>query len=103
MTTYHSISAAHSLEGECVRGDALAPVSLDLVARAGPSAWRAVQTGGAALAAGDQVRFGDQSNRVCFLGTLAATVTAVVADGGLVLTFPYTDTVLDEMLAALQA
>src|ERR1043165_8444177 len=103
MTAHQAISVAQSLEGECVREDSFLPVSLDLIARTGPSQWRALQTGGATLAPGDQLRFGDQSNRVCFLGTLEATVAAVAADGSLSLTFPYTDVVLNEMLAARQA
>jgi S-adenosylmethionine:tRNA ribosyltransferase-isomerase len=103
MTARQTLPVAHTLEGECVREDSLVPVSLDLVAEAGPSRWRAIQTGGAALAVGDHIRFGDQSNRVCFLGTLEATVTNVADDGSVSLTFPYSDAVLDEMLAALEA
>src|SRR6476469_5991091 len=103
MTARQTFPVAHTLEGECVREDSLVRVALDLVAETGPSRWHAIQTGGAALAAGDYIRFGDQSNRVCFLGTLEATVTSVGDDGSVSLTFPYSDAVLAEMLAALEA
>jgi S-adenosylmethionine:tRNA ribosyltransferase-isomerase len=90
-----------SLEGQRMGEGPAGGVRLELVERTSPTGWRAVRTGGVACAAGDRLRFGDQSNRVCFLGTLDATVAGVEADGSLSLEFEFYGAALDEMLSAL--
>jgi hypothetical protein len=87
------------LDGERQRETGKVGVQIELVERIGPSIWRAISHG-ADLTIGDRLTFGDQSNRVCLLGTLNARVAA--AEGRRVdLEFEYHDAALDEMISAL--
>jgi len=102
MTTL-GLDAPISLEGERLSDDLPgASLRLELTERVGPSRWRATVTEGPSLAAGDRVHFGDQSNHVCFIGTLDATVAYVEPNGrNLSLDFEFYGAALDEMIAAL--
>jgi S-adenosylmethionine:tRNA ribosyltransferase-isomerase len=82
-------SAPVTLEGERVGDGPAGTVFVELAERTGPSRWRAIRIGGAICVSGDQVRFGDQSNRACFLGTVNATVARVEPDGSLSLEFEF--------------
>jgi S-adenosylmethionine:tRNA ribosyltransferase-isomerase len=89
-----------ALEGERIRGEASARVSFNLHKRIDESRWRAFARPAKRLAAGDHVRFG-HDGRVCFLGTLDATVTEVGSDGEVELSFSMHSAYLDQAIEAL--
>ena len=76
------------------------PVAVDLRERLDPERFRV--TADRDLQPGDALHFGHQSNRVCLLGTVNATVAAVNADGSAELSFEFYGAMLDEMLDALE-
>jgi S-adenosylmethionine:tRNA ribosyltransferase-isomerase len=89
-----------ALEGERFRGDASARVSFNLHKRVDESRWRAFARPAKRLAVGDRIRFG-HAGRVCFLGTLDATVTAIGGDGDVELSFSMHSAYLDQAIEAL--
>ncbi len=92
--------ALATLYGERERlGSGTQPVVVDLVERLGPERFRV--TADRELRAGDALHFGDQSNRVCLLGTVNGTVSTVHEDGSADVTFEFYGAALDELLDAL--
>jgi S-adenosylmethionine:tRNA ribosyltransferase-isomerase len=89
-----------ALDGERHRGDAQARVSFNLHKRVDESRWRAFARPAKRLAVGDRIRFG-HDGRVCFLGTLDATVTELSGDGEVELSFSMHGPYLDEAIEAL--
>jgi len=89
-----------ALEGERNRGDARARVSFNLHKRVDESRWRAFARPAKRLAVGDRIRFG-HDGRVCFLGTLDATVTEIGGDGEVELSFSMHSAYLDQAIEAL--
>jgi S-adenosylmethionine:tRNA ribosyltransferase-isomerase len=89
-----------ALQGERTRGDTTARVSFNLHRRIDASRWRAFARPAKKLAVGDRIRFG-HDGRVCFLGTLDATVTEVGADGEVELAFSMHSAYLDEAIETL--
>lgn len=89
-----------ALGGERTRGGASARVSFNLHKRIDESRWRAFARPAKRLAAGDHIRFG-HDGRVCFLGTLDATVAEVGSDGEVVLSFSMHSAYLDQAIEAL--
>jgi S-adenosylmethionine:tRNA ribosyltransferase-isomerase len=89
-----------ALEGERSRGDAKARVSFNLHKRIDGSRWRAFARPAKRLAVGDRIRFG-HDGRVCFLGTLDATVTDIGGDGEVELSFSMHSAYLDQAIEAL--
>lgn len=93
-----ALGTAIPLRAEHERDGTITSVSIKLVERVGPSQWCASTA--ADLVPGDRLRFGDQSNRVCFLGTLSASVATDHA-GRAILEFEFYGSALDEMISAL--
>ena len=89
-----------ALEGERIRGEATARVSFNLHKRVDESRWRAFARPAKRLAVGDRIRFG-HDGRVCFLGTLDATVTEIGGDGEVELSFSMHSAYLDQAIEAL--
>lgn len=89
-----------ALQGERTRGEARAIVSFNLHKRVDESRWRAFARPAKRLIVGDRVRFG-HDGRVCFLGTLDATVSEVGSDGEVELSFSMHGPYLDEAIEAL--
>ncbi len=89
-----------ALEGERTRGNAKARVSFNLHKRVDESRWRAFARPAKRLAVGDHIRFG-HDGRVCFLGTLDATVTDVGSDGEVELSFSMHSAYLDQAIETL--
>ena len=89
-----------ALEGERTRGNAKARVSFNLHKRVDESHWRAFARPAKRLAVGDHIRFG-HDGRVCFLGTLDATVTDVGSDGEVELSFSMHSAYLDQVIETL--
>ena len=89
-----------ALEGERVRGEARARVSFNLHKRVDESRWRAFARPAKRLAVGDRIRFG-HDGRVCFLGTLDATVTEIGEAGEVELSFSMHSAYLDQAIEAL--
>ena len=89
-----------ALEGERTRGEASARVSFNLHKRVDESRWRAFARPAKRLAVGDHIRFG-HDGRVCFLGTLDATVTEVRGDGEVELSFSMHSAYLDQAIETL--
>jgi S-adenosylmethionine:tRNA ribosyltransferase-isomerase len=89
-----------ALEGERLRGEARARVSFNLHKRVDASRWRAFARPAKRLAVGDRIRFG-HDGRVCFLGTLDATVTEIGDAGEVELSFSMHSAYLDQAIEAL--
>ena len=89
-----------ALEGDRTRGEASARVSFNLHKRVDESRWRAFARPAKRLAVGDHIRFG-HDGRVCFLGTLDATVTEVRGDGEVELSFSMHSAYLDQAIETL--
>jgi S-adenosylmethionine:tRNA ribosyltransferase-isomerase len=89
-----------ALEGERLRGNASARVSFNLHKRVDASRWRAFARPAKRLAPGDRIRFG-HDGRVCYLGTLDATVTEVGEGGEVELSFSMHSAYLDQAIEAL--
>jgi S-adenosylmethionine:tRNA ribosyltransferase-isomerase len=75
-----------ALEGERIRDEACARVSINLIKRIDESLWRAFARPAKRLAVGDLIRFGKEA-RVCLLGSLEATVAAKGEAGEVELSF----------------
>lgn len=89
-----------ALRGERLRADTRALISFNLHKRVDASRWRAFAKPAKRLAKGDRIRFG-HDGRVCFLGTLDATVSDVGDGGEVELSFSMHSAYLDEAIAAL--
>ena len=89
-----------ALTGVRMRGEATARVSFNLHKRVDESRWRAFARPAKRLAAGDRIRFG-HDGRVCFLGTLEATVAEIGSEGEVELSFSMHGPYLDEAIEAL--
>ncbi len=89
-----------ALTGERLRGDARAVISFNLHKRVDEYRWRAFARPAKRLAAGDRIRFG-HDGRVCLLGTLDATVSAIGEAGEVELAFSLHGPFLDEAIEAL--
>jgi S-adenosylmethionine:tRNA ribosyltransferase-isomerase len=89
-----------ALEGERVRGEARARISFNLHKRVDESRWRAFARPAKRLAIGDRIRFG-HDGRVCFLGTLDATVAQIGEGGEVELSFSMHSAYLDQAIEAL--
>ncbi len=89
-----------ALEGERVRGETRARISFNLHKRVDDSRWRAFARPAKRLAVGDRIRFG-HDGRVCFLGTLDATVTEIGEAGEVELSFSMHSAYLDQAIEAL--
>jgi S-adenosylmethionine:tRNA ribosyltransferase-isomerase len=89
-----------ALSGERLRGDARAVISFNLHKRVDEHRWRAFARPAKRLAAGDRIRFG-HDGRVCLLGTLDATVSAIGEAGEVELAFSLHGPFLDEAIEAL--
>jgi S-adenosylmethionine:tRNA ribosyltransferase-isomerase len=89
-----------ALEGERVRGETRACISFNLHKRVDDSRWRAFARPAKRLAVGDRIRFG-HDGRVCFLGTLDASVTEIGEAGEVELSFSMHSAYLDQAIEAL--
>jgi S-adenosylmethionine:tRNA ribosyltransferase-isomerase len=89
-----------ALVGERTRGDATARIAFNLHKRVDESRWRAFARPAKRLAVGDRIRFG-HDGRVCFLGTLDATVAEIGNEGEVELSFSMHGVYLDEAIEAL--
>jgi S-adenosylmethionine:tRNA ribosyltransferase-isomerase len=89
-----------ALRGERLRGEQRAIVSFNLHKRLDESRWLAFARPAKRLRSGDRVRFG-HDGRVCLLGQLDATVTALGDAGELELSFSLHGPYLDEAIEAL--
>jgi S-adenosylmethionine:tRNA ribosyltransferase-isomerase len=89
-----------ALTCERLRGDARAVISFNLHKRVDEYRWRAFARPAKRLAAGDRIRFG-HDGRVCLLGTLDATVSAIGEAGEVELAFSLHGPFLDEAIEAL--
>jgi S-adenosylmethionine:tRNA ribosyltransferase-isomerase len=89
-----------ALQGQRLRGDAIANVSFNLHKRVDASRWRAFARPAKRLAAGDRIRFG-HDGRVCLLGTLDAMVTELGEAGEVELSFSLHGAYLNEAIEAL--
>ena len=86
--------------GERLRGDARAVISSTCTSGSTEYRWRAFARPAKRLAAGDRIRFG-HDGRVCLLGTLDATVSAIGEAGEVELAFSLHGPFLDEAIEAL--
>src|SRR5215472_14797183 len=89
-----------ALEGERTRAGHRALISFNLHRRVDESRWRAFARPAKRLALGDRIRFGHEG-RVCLLGTLEATVTAIGEAGEVELSFSLHSAYLDKAIAIL--
>jgi S-adenosylmethionine:tRNA ribosyltransferase-isomerase len=89
-----------ALQGERTRDGHRALISFNLHRRVDESRWRAFARPAKRLALGDRIRFGHEG-RVCLLGTLEATVTAIGQAGEVELSFSLHSAYLDEAIAIL--
>jgi S-adenosylmethionine:tRNA ribosyltransferase-isomerase len=89
-----------ALEGRRSRGDATAHVAFNLTKRLDDSRWTAFARPAKRLAVGDRIRFGDDG-KVCFAGTLDATVEAKGEAGEVTLAFSLHGAYLDQAIADL--
>ena len=89
-----------ALHGERLRGENRARIAFNLHKRVDESRWRAFARPAKRLAVGDRIRFGNEG-RVCLLGNLDATVTAIGEAGEVELSFSLHGAYLDEAIAAL--
>ena len=86
-----------ALQGERTRDGQRALISFNLHRRVDESRWRAFARPAKRLAVGDRIRFGHEG-RVCLLGTLEATVTAIGQAGEVELSFSLHSAYLDEAI-----
>jgi len=86
-----------ALQGERTRDGQRALISFNLHRRVDESRWRAFARPARRLAVGDRIRFGHEG-RVCLLGTLEATVTAIGQAGEVELSFSLHSAYLDEAI-----
>jgi S-adenosylmethionine:tRNA ribosyltransferase-isomerase len=89
-----------ALEGERTREGHRALITFNLHRRVDESRWRAFARPAKRLALGDRIHFGHEG-RVCLLGTLEATVTAIGEAGEVELSFNLHSAYLDEAIAIL--
>lgn len=89
-----------ALEGTRTRGDASAQIIVNLTKRLDDSRWSAFARPGKRLAVGDRIRFG-HDGKVCFAGTLDATVAAKGEGGEVTLDFSLHGAYLDQAIADL--
>ena len=89
-----------ALVGQRLRGENTARVSFNLHRRVDASRWQAFARPAKRLAVGDRIRFG-HDGRVCFLGTLDATVTEVGEGGEVELAFSMHSAYLDQAIEAV--
>lgn len=89
-----------ALDGERLRGDAVARISLNLHKRLDQNRWLAFARPAKKLATGDRLRFG-YGNSVCMPGTLDAVVAAKGDDGEVQLAFDIAGPDLDAAIAAV--
>lgn len=89
-----------ALTGERLRAGNRAVVSFNLHDRVDESRWRAFARPAKRLQVGDRIRFG-HDGRVCFLGTLDATVSEVGEGGEVELSFSIHSAYLDQAIEAL--
>ena len=87
------------LKGVRLRGEAALPVEATLLKRLSPSRWTALAKPGRRLAPGDRIRFGETSDRACFLADLDATVAGKGEDGEISLAFDLAGPDLDLAIA----
>ena len=90
---------AARLKGQRVRGESVVRVEATLHRRLSGSRWTAFMKPGKRLRPGDRVRFGETSDRACFLGELDATVQAKGDDGEVTLAFDLAGPDLDLAIA----
>ena len=89
-----------AMTGERTRGATTARVSFNLHKRVDESRWRAFARPAKRLSVGDRIRFG-HDGRVCLLGTLEATITAIGSEGEVELSFSLHGPYLDEAIETL--
>jgi len=89
-----------ALVGNRLRGAQQASIAFNLHKRLDESRWLAFARPAKRLAAGDRIRFG-HGGRVCLLGQLDASITAVGAAGEVELSFSLHGPYLDEAIEAL--
>ena len=89
-----------ALVGLRVRGENRATIAVNLHKRIDASRWRAFARPAKRLAVGDRIRFGHEG-RVCLLGSLDATVTAVLEGGEVELSFSLHSAYLEQAIEAL--
>jgi len=89
-----------ALVGARLRGEQQATIAFNLHKRLDESRWLAFARPAKRLAAGDRIRFG-HDGRVCLLGQLDASITAVGAAGEVELSFSLHGPYLDEAIEAL--
>jgi S-adenosylmethionine:tRNA ribosyltransferase-isomerase len=89
-----------ALQGERARGDKRAQIAFNLHRRIDESRWRAFARPFKRLAVGDRIRFGHEG-RVCLMGTLEASVSAIGEAGEVELSFSLHGAYLDEAIAML--
>lgn len=87
------------LSGVRYRDELTVAVEATLHRRLTPSRWTAFMKPGKRLKAGDRVRFGERSDRACFLGQLDATVVEKADDGEVTLAFDLSGPDLDAAIA----
>jgi S-adenosylmethionine:tRNA ribosyltransferase-isomerase len=88
------------LLGVRARGENRATIAVNLHKRIDASRWRAFARPAKRLAVGDRIRFGHEG-RVCLLGSLDATVTAVLHGGEIELSFSLHSAYLEQAIEAL--
>jgi S-adenosylmethionine:tRNA ribosyltransferase-isomerase len=90
------------LYGLRARGEAVARVEIMLHKREGAERWRAFARPAKKLAAGDRIRFGEDSESMaCLLASLDAEVEAKGEGGEVLLRFAFAGPALDEAVARL--
>jgi S-adenosylmethionine:tRNA ribosyltransferase-isomerase len=92
---------AARLNGVRTRGDNVTAVEATLLKRLDGERWTALMKPGRRLAPGDRVRFGLESDSVCELSHLDATVEAKAEDGQVILAFDLSGADLDLGIAGI--
>ena len=87
------------LAGVRYRDESAVAVEATLHRRLTPSRWTAFMKPGKRLRPGDRVRFGERTDRACFLGELDATVVEKGEDGEVTLAFDLAGPDLDAAIA----
>lgn len=87
------------LSGTRFREESAVAVEATLHRRLTPSRWTAFMKPGKRLKAGDRIRFGERTDRACFLGNLDATVVDKGDDGEVTLAFDLAGPDLDAAIA----
>jgi S-adenosylmethionine:tRNA ribosyltransferase-isomerase len=90
---------AARLRGLRRRDDGVVQVEATLLKRLSASRWTALAKPGRRLAEGDRIRFGETSDRACFLGELDATVAEKGEGGEVTLAFDLAGPDLDLAIA----